>query len=57
MNDMKTIRRTLVLVFIMAFIFSCIEDDSIEEQIYSEEHEVIMTGEDEAEDLEDSKKI
>ncbi len=34
-----------------------IEDDTIEEQIYSEEHEAIMTGEDGAEDLEDSKKI
>ena len=53
---MKTIRRVLVLVFIMALTFSCIEDDTIEEQMYGGENKVIMTGEDESEDIEDNKK-
>ncbi len=55
MNDMKTIRRTLVLVFIMTLTFSCIEDDTIEEQKYNEKHEVFVVGEDGATDVDTNK--
>ena len=52
---MKTIRRTLALVFIMALTFSCIEDDTIEEQMYNEKHEVFVVGEDGAADVDTNK--